>query len=214
MTLTFSMKLLESNSTIATNMLRALLPDLNKYFNKAVQGIQKNIPQILIRHIKAQPEYDSLINGKLKGEFGLADASSKLSSILSAIESGSVVQVKPLSISNGKIKGSVTFQMIKKDFSDLLSIGDGSFSTEKGSQLHWLKWLLTEGDSIIITDHTFVLGPHPGSRTGLGIMREFGGSSWRVPPEYAGTISNNWITRAIDSASQEIDKTLESLTRI
>lgn len=212
--LSFGVKLVGSNASIGRDMLQALLPDLQKYFNKVYNDMRNRIPQILISHIQAQPEYSSLMSGKLMAEFGLPDSSSRLSSILATIQNGAIVQTRPINISGGKIRGSVKLQMIQKDFSDLLSLGGASFTTEKGTNLPWLSWLLTEGDSIIISDYTFAIGAFPSSRTGMGIMREFGGSSWRVPPEFAGTISNNWITRAIDSASSDIEKELESLTRI
>lgn len=212
--LSFDINLVGTNASIAKDILRALLPDLQKYFDKVYREMRNNIPQILISHIKSQPEYSSLIGGKLMGEFGLPDAASRLSNILSTIESGAIIQTKPISISGSQIKGSIKLQMVQKDFSDLLSLGDASFTTEKGSNLQWLSWLLKEGDSIIIADYTFALGSFASSRTGMGIMRQFGGSSWRVPPEFAGTITNNWITRAIDSASSDIEKELESLTRI
>lgn len=212
--LSFDLKLTESNSTISRNILQALLPDLNKYFDKISSNIRKNISSILINHIKSQPEYDSLLSGKLMAEFGIPDAASRLSGILSTIENGSVVKTKPLRISGSQINGSVKLEMIQKDFADLLSLGEASFTTEKGSNLEWLRWLLIEGDTTIIADYTFVLGPSPSSRTGMGIMRQFGGSSWRVPPEFAGSVNNNWITRAINSASADIEKALQSLVRI
>lgn len=212
--LSFGIRLVDSNASIGKDILQALLPDLQKYFNDVYSKMQKNIPPILISHIISQPEYTALMNGKLMGEFGLPDAPSRLSNILSTIQSGAIIQTKKISISGSKINGSIKLQMVKQDFSDLLSLGDASFTTEKGSNLQWLSWLLTEGDSIIISNYVFVLGAFASSRTGMGIMREFEGSSWRVPPEFAGNINNNWITRAIDSASREIEKELELLTRI
>lgn len=213
-TLSFNMKLVGSNATIAQDMLSALLPDLNKYFSNIYNQLKQNIPPILINYIKAQPEYSSLMGGKLMAEFGLPDAGTRLSNILSTIENGAIVQTKPLSISGGKIRGSIKLQMVKKDFSDLLSLGDASFVTEKGSNLQWLQWLLIEGDTAIIADYGFIVGSFPTSRTGMGIMRQFGGAFWRVPPEFAGTINNNWITRAINEASTDIEKEIEKLARI
>jgi hypothetical protein len=213
-TLSFNVKLTESNNVIAQNMLKALLPEINKYFNDIYQNMKQNISNIVVNYIKAQPEYESLISGKLKAEFGLPDATSRINSILSAIESGAMVQTKPLSATGGKLRGSIKLQMIQKDFSDLLSLGDSSFTTEKGSNLEWLRWLLIEGDNIIISEYYFIAGPYSTSRTGMGIMHGFQGGSWRVPPEYAGNVNNNWITRAIDAASSDIQKELESLARI
>lgn len=212
--LSFGIKLVDSNDNISQNVLRALLPDINKYFDKAYEVMKEKIPAILIKHIKLQPEYDSLLNGALKAEFGLPDSSSRVGSIISAIENSVTIQTKPLSISGKQLKGSIKIQMIQKDFSELLSLGAASFTTEKGSELNWLQWLLIEGDSVIIADYSFVLGSFPSSRTGMGIMRQFGGPSWRVPPEFAGSINSNWITRAIDSAAADIQNELQSIERI
>jgi hypothetical protein len=41
-------------------------------------------------------------------------------------------------------------------------------------------------------------------------MKGSTGSVWRVPPEFAGNIKNNWITRAIDSAGPEIENLLQA----
>lgn len=212
--LKFNMKLLGSNSSIAKEMMNALLPDIEKYFDKVYAQMSRDIPDILISAIQAQPEYSALLGGTLQGEFGIPDPQNRLNEILSTIRSGQVVKRNPAKVSSNGIKGGIKLQMVKSDFSDLLSLGSASFDTEKGSRLDWLKWLLTEGDTIIISNYEFVIGPYPTSRTGLGIMRQFGGSGWRVPPEFAGTVRNNWITRAIDSASQSIESALQRVAKI
>jgi hypothetical protein len=211
MTLSFDLKIIENNNEISQKIIRALLPQINAYINKLYNNIKNIIPDIVINSIKNQPEYGALISGKLKAEFGLPDAGSRIEQILSTIKSGGNFVKLPTSINNGKIKGGIRLQMIQSDFKDLLSIGGASFVTEKGSQLDWLRWLLIEGDSVIISNYQFVSGPSQFSRTGLGIMKEFGGAFWRVPPEFAGNIKNNWITRAIDASSSEINNRLENL---
>ena len=57
------------------------------------------------------------------------------------------------------------------------------------------------------------------SRTGGPIMRK-GGDGWgiaasksRVPPEYSGTASNNFVTRAMDRMAPELEKKLTVLFR-
>ncbi len=35
-------------------------------------------------------------------------------------------------------------------------------------------------------------------------------NNWRVPPEFGGTQRNNWTTRAIESAEDEIINTIRS----
>lgn len=213
-TLALSVKVIESSSEIETRILEALLPDVTKFFTKVQNQLAQIIPNIIINSITNQPEYDSLLNGTLQYEFGLPDPASRLSEIISSIKDGSIVTVKPIVAKSSGISGGVKIQMIKKDFGDLLSLGGSSFVTEKGDRLDWLKWLLIEGDSVIVSDHIFIFGPSQYSRTGYGIMRQVGGGFWRVPPEYAGTINNNWITRAIESASSEIESQLQKLLEI
>lgn len=212
--LKFNMKLVGNNSSIAKDMMNALLPDIEKYLDKVYNRMSKDIPDILVSAIQSQPEYSALLGGTLQGEFGIPDPQSRLNEILDAIRTGQVVKRTPAKISANGIKAGIKLQMVKSDFADLLSLGSASFDTEKGTRLDWLKWLLTEGDTIIISNYEFLLGSYPNSRTGLGIMRQFGGSGWRVPPEYAGTVKNNWITRAIDSASQSIESALQSVSKL
>jgi len=212
-TLSFNLRLVGNNSAIAKDMLNALLPDVNNYFTKIYNSIKGRISLILIEHLQKQPEYVSIMSGELKGQFGLPDSSSRLQAILESIQNNGVVILNPLKITNNKLRGSIKLQMVQKNFEDLLSLGESSFTTEKGQKLDWLRWLLKEGDSIIISEYYFIAGPYSNSRTGLGIMHKFEGSSWRVPPEFAGTINNNWITRAINSASSDIENELQILAR-
>ena len=41
-------------------------------------------------------------------------------------------------------------------------------------------------------------------------MRLTPSGKWKIPSEFSGTITNNWITRAIDIASDSIDSILSS----
>jgi hypothetical protein len=209
--LQFSVKLVDNNSTISREIIKALLPDIQKYFNGIAAKISKSIPDLVINSIMNQPEYASLMSGALQYEFGLPDPANRLSEILSTIRANTQIINKSPQLKGNKISAGIKFSMIKSDFSDLLSLGGASLTTEKGSKLDWLDWLLKQGDSIIISDYNFIFGPSKYSRTGMGIMKEVTGGSWRVPPEFAGTINNNWITRAIDAASSDIDNLINKV---
>lgn len=211
--LSFSVKLIENNAVISQEIAKALLSDVTAYFNKIADKMKNAIPTIVVDNIINQPEYSALLNGILQYELGITNPASRLSEIIATIKSGAIINIKSPKIVSNKIFASIKLQMIQKDFADLLSIGSASFTSEKGSQIEWLRWLLLEGDSIIISDYNFILGPSKASRTGMGIMRQSSGGSWRIPPEYAGNITNNWITRGLDSATSQIDQFLETLTR-
>jgi hypothetical protein len=209
-----SVDLVETQSEIASKILQALLPDVSRYFDNVQKQLIDIIPNIIIDSIVNQPEYDALIGGTLQYEFGLPDPSSRLSEILETIRNGHVVKYKPVNIKSSSLAGGIKIEMVKKDFGDLLSLGSASLVTEKGEKLDWLKWLLIEGDNVIVSDHVFIFGASQYSRTGYGVMRQVGGGFWRVPPEYAGNMQNNWITRAIEAASSQIDKEIQRLLTI
>lgn len=213
MTLKFSLKVVENDAIIQQRIASALVSQVNKYLDNIYTNIKPKISEIIVNNLISQPEYQSLISGKLKGEFGIPDSNSRLSDILDTIKNGGMLTKKPTSVVNGKISAGIKLEMIKSDFVDLLSLGSASFTTEKGYQLDWLRWLLIEGDSVIIGDYSFIEGPSPYSRTGLGVMRKNMSAFWRVPPEFAGNIKNNWITRGIESASSQIDSLLEQLAK-
>ena len=204
------LKVVESTSQLATAALTALLPEVKAYFNKAVGSLSSQIGDIIVQKIKEQKEYVSLVGGELRIQFGLPDADSRIEQILQSIKSGQSLQLIQPAINGNKIVGKFKLEMVKSDFSDLLSVGAASLTTEKGTELPWLEWLLLQGDTVIITDYYFAIGPYATSRTGGGIMKGSTGSVWRVPPEFAGNIKNNWITRAIDSAGTEIQNLLQT----
>ena len=205
-----TLKVLETNQTIISRALAALLPQVETYLKNHVSGLESKIAEIVIASILNQPEYISLIGGALKYQFGLPDPERRVSDILETIRSGTNTRIIPSKISNGQISSGVVVEMIPSGFSDLLSLEASVLVTEKGAELNWLDWLLIQGDTAIVGEYRFALGSSPYSRTGMGLMIGGSGFSWRVPPEYAGNITNNWITRAIDQSQTAIESEIAS----
>lgn len=202
----------ESNADIESKILRALKPELNKYLEKVFNRVKPKILQTVTSAITNSPEYDSLLSGDLKYEFGLPDSSSRVASILKFWQN-IVVDYKKVSINNNKLSGGFSLSMIRGDYSDVLSSSAAVFTTEKGTDLNWLEWLLLFGNKTIIKDYVVEFGANPRSRTGKAIMRGVQKGKWSVPSEFAGTQNNNWITRAIDSVDSEINSILKEATR-
>jgi len=205
--------ILESNDEISQKILKALLPEVTKYFNKAFNQCKKEITTIVSNAIVSSPEYQSIMSGKLKYEFGLPDSGSRLASILSFWKYLDIQYDKPKIIKN-QINSYFTLSMIKSDYSDVLSSAAATFKTEKGSDLEWLQWLLLFGDKVIIKDYSVEIGPNPRSRTGNAVMVGNTRGRWGVPPEFSGTSQNNWITRAIDSADGAINELLNKCLKV
>ena len=63
--------------------------------------------------------------------------------------------------------------------------------------------MLLKGNAIIIKNYEVKFGPSPKSRSGDALMIQ-SSSSWRVPPEFAGTIKDNWTTRALNRIDNKI----------
>lgn len=204
----FTLTLLESDAQIANTINKLLADELKKILQKVGNEASTYIKNTIISSIKNQPEYASLLNGKLKYEFGLPDADSRVSSILQNIEKSLNISYQQPSYSVNGVSGGFVINMIPSDFNDILSLPASVFTTEKGTSLQWLKWLLLEGDNSIVFGYKFILGQNPFSRTGQGIMRTETSGVWRVPPEFAGSQDNNWITRAISATEDDINNYL------
>jgi hypothetical protein len=201
----YSLKLLESNSSIRKMILEALQEDVSQTINRAIPLISKQIQDLVRSAIRSSNEYQSLLSGKLRFEFGIPDTS-VVDQVIDAWVNNINVDIKKISITNTGLSGGFSVGMIASDFQDVLSLaGSQVTDTEKGYSLPWLQWLLLDGNKVLVKDYKVVLGPNPYSRTGYALMRENSSSGWRVPAEFAGTVSNNWVTRAIDSLSDDIN---------
>ena len=194
----FDLKLIESNGEISKNILKALIPDIDQYMKNSLQYIRSNLPSLIIEILENSDTYSALVGGQLQYEFGIPDPESKLNEILNIWTNNVIINYKSPSINSSQIKASFSVSIIRADFSDVLS-NDAALVIDslRGYSLPWLEWLLLEGNKTIVKNQQVVLRPSRFSRTGMALMQE-SNKSWKVPSQYAGTISNNWITRAID----------------
>jgi hypothetical protein len=200
-----SIKLLDSSSVISTKILGSIISHLQPAFTKTQQSLQQVLPKIVKEALILEPEYASLLSGQLRSELGVPDADSKIEQIFGAWSNNLLVQNRPLSIKGSGLSGGFSINIIKSDFSDILSLPAAVVvDSTSGSIIPWLQWLLIEGNQILIRDYKLRMGPNSRSRTGNAIMVSSTKDNWRVPPQFAGTINNNWVTRAIDRLDDSI----------
>jgi len=194
-----SIKLLDSPSVISIKILSAMISHLQPAFTKTQQSLQQVLPKIVKDALVLEPEYASLLSGQLRSELGIPDADSKIDQIFNAWSTNLLVENKPVSIKGSGLFGGFSINIIKSDFSDIISLPAAVVvDNTSGSIIPWLQWLLLEGNQILIRDYKLRMGPNSRSRTGNAIMVSSSKDNWRVPPQFAGTINNNWVTRAID----------------
>lgn len=207
----FTLKLVESNSAISQKIIDALLPQVRDFMVDSINKLKKELPPVIKSIVINTPEYESILNGKLKYEFGLPDSSSKLAGLLDLWSTNLSYSFKPPKKSKTQIVSNISVSAIKIDFSDVL-YSDYAIMYDglRGYALPWLEWLLLEGNKSIIRNYEVKFGSNRYSRTGNAIMKT-SSASWSVPSEFAGTISDNWITRAIDGAENEINDLLDRI---
>jgi hypothetical protein len=200
----FLLKLSDSPQKIEKDINAAIAEHINISVSKNKNKVQSRLQSALKVWIRNQPEIASLLDegvlGTLNAQFGLPNGAgiSALDAIVNSVARS--IQIK-LKINNNLSGSSVEIFVQPQDFQNLLSLSIGHVVTEKSTDLHWLNWLLTMGDTVIITGYSYSAKSGFG-RSGGGTMS--GGGSWRIDPKYSGTIENNFITRAFEGKDKEI----------
>lgn len=206
----YELVLLESDSTIRKSILQALRPLVDQALSKTVAALRRPLVDLIKSALISEPEYSSLISGQLRSELGIEDVGNvdiAVNNIANSIE----INQKQVTINNLGLSGGMELKIInQQDFGGALSDSSAFVNdTERGYSLPWLEWLLLKGNSILIRKFEVKFGPNPRSRSGNAIM--IGSSSnWRVPPEFAGTVRDNWTTRAIDRIDSQILQLIEN----
>lgn len=201
----------ESLGKIQNVMLSAFSLFINKKLransSKFVNRISARIPS----WIREQPEVHSLLEegvpGSLNAQFGLVQGQAErfVDKIIEIITQSVLISFTDL---DRNFKGSVSFTYLPKTFAELIHLEEGSTVSEKGAVLDWSNWLLLAGDQTIVTSYHYLAKEGVGRSEG-GIMVPKG--VWRVPPQYSGTSTNNFITRAFEGRDAEIQELLKDL---
>ncbi len=193
------------NSQLKEFVLEEVKQQLAVAFSGSVEPIKNRLQDMCDGIIRGSKEYESLLNGDLLGELGVPGVKSRLDLIVSTVKNSLQVAYQPITKRGGNLTGGLIISILKADFQDILTSNAASYTTEKGQIIPWLDWLLLQGDRIIVLGYdavfTTTVVEQLRSRTGLALMKK--GSGWRVPPEFSGTIKNNWLTRAFDFDSIE-----------
>tara|TARA_R100000008_G_C3586611_1_gene172929 strand:- start:2389 stop:3042 length:654 start_codon:yes stop_codon:yes gene_type:complete len=199
-------KLLESQAEINKKIVKQLATSLNSAVMGAVPTIASQIKNLVRTAITSAPEYNELSGGSLQAELGVPSSESRLARILDVWLGSMQISKKPVRASGNRIVGGISISMIKDDFSDVLGTAEASYTTAKGIRIPWLRWLLIAGDETkLVADYVFTEDTSFGnSRTGLGLMRSQRGGRWHVPREFAGTIKNNFVTRALSKLETQV----------
>ena len=199
-------KLVESQAEINRRIVKQIASSLNAAVTSAIPVISSKIKDAVKTAITSSREYGELLGGSLQAELGVPDSGSKLARILDIWLASMKISKTPIRASSGRIVGGISIVMIREDYADVLGTSEASYTTLKGRKIPWLKWLLIAGDDTkLVADYVFTDDVSRGnSRTGLGLMRSQRGGRWHVPREFAGTIKNNFVTRALSTLESQV----------
>jgi len=205
-----TVKLLGSNQEIQRNINKAIAEHFNKIIRNKNRKILGKLKFSVDNWVRSQPEIESLLSegqsNSLNAQFGIrsGNGESAVEAIVSAVVDATQINIKKL---NEKLEGGIDFLFQPKDFQNLLALPQGHTITEKGADLHWLDWLLTAGDRIVVVGYKYK--PDSEGRSGGGVME--GGGSFRVDPKFSGTLENNFITRALSGNDKELSATISEI---
>lgn len=205
----FSLKILDDNNSIKLQILNELKDLINKALIKSINKIEPKSRILLRQALRNEPEYYSLINGDLRKEFGIQDTSNVDIAIDNMVNSMNIT-IDKASLRGSSISGGLILTVIPKNLTSI--IDDSSafvVDADRGYSLPWLEWLLVRGGEIIVRNFEVKYTRSSRSRSGEAIMIS-SGKNWRVPSEFAGTINNNWITRALSRIEDKLVSLLRS----
>ena len=192
--------------TIERKLSQGIAEQFNNKLRLSVDKIKRDLKALVRDLLKVSPEIQSLRNGELRGAFGIPKEIDPTLEIIEAIVASVDVEFKLVRGGRGGVSGGLAIEIQPKDLSNLLNLPNAKVVTEKGTALPWLKWLLTLGDKIIITE--FEVEYKDGSgRSGLASMSE--GGTFRVNPSFSGTEENNFITRAFKGSDDKISRIIK-----
>lgn len=207
-----SVQIIDSVASVKKKVNTAIANHMNKLIPKNRDRVEAQIKNQIRGWIEEQPEVASIKAqgglGSLNAQFGLMPGipSATMEAIIQALISS--IDVKFTKI-NKKVRGGIEFRIQGNVILRILNIPTGTIITEKGTPLNWLEWLLTRGSEVIVAGYTYTPAPGQG-RSGGGTMT--GGSVFRVEPtSFAGTVDNNFITRAFSGRSKELSRILRIL---
>ena len=199
------------SSKFQSNVLREITKKIRRQAPKMKITITDSIRRVVREALVSTPEYQSIVQGKLRAELGIPEADSRIISVIDEWVNNIKVTVKagtsPLLL--------IDIGIIRQDYGDVLSLPAAQYnyaSSRSQGQIPWLKWLLLEGDKRIISKYEFVSNPKR-SRTGMGVMVSKERGFWQVPPEFSGTSVNNFATRAFGNIDNIIDNIIEQAVK-
>lgn len=197
------LKVTDPHKKIVDSILIAMGSHVNSAIFVATPHIKKSVKDLVRTAIVTSPTYLSLANGILRSDLGVVDSITDMNNIIDIWMSEVEVEVKLFVVHGNRFTGGLKVNIIDASFQNVLNVSS-SFYQSNLHRIEWLKWLLTSGSASIIRDYMVSYEISPFSRTGGAIMRGSSGSNFSINPAFAGTPTDNFVTKAMHGIKDNI----------
>ena len=206
--------LVETDKQIAQLILQDMVTQLNRIIPTKLKSIDSRVRQATFNFIQNTSTYESLVGGELAGHFGIPirGRQNRIDNIVAAVSNRMEISYKPIVLRAGRLAHGLRFGVLMTDLSEVLGLPEANILTEKGQILPWLDWLLVLGDTIEISEYEIQFRMGKG-RSARAIMIADNAGSWRVPPEFSGTLNDNWLTRAFKNNINAYSSIIENIIK-
>ena len=211
-----------SPSEFKKMVMQAIADHINSIAIKIAADVTETIKPLVYDAVHDCHEMQALRSSDLRAAMGLnpSQARDVSKQIAESVSSSLIVESGKVTPKNLSTMISIYVQPAGLD--NVLSVGGSTvdYTSTEGKQvtIPWLDWLLTEGDRILVSGFALELGQGLGRSWG-GRMVEAPTGSWRIEPQYAGTLTDNFVTRALaekkleSAISKEIMKSVNKRTK-
>lgn len=179
-------------------ILKEFVAQLNTAMVASYNDIFIKVRNYTAKLIRYSDFVEGLRQPELRGSFGIrpSDVGTTRTDIVEDVRRDTYIIYKPFKIIGKNIEGG-WLMGIGKNYSESLKNNPACQTyTEKGVTIPWMKWTLEIGNSVVIADFRCKFQRGLG-RSGFAIMVPDTAIGYRVPPQFAGTPIDNWITRTI-----------------
>lgn len=211
MPIDYKVKLNVTSKKLFNDFSKLLARDINNSIEQSIIQFEKELPEALKIAIEKTDVYRALVIGDLRPELGFSydtHGIEEIDSIISELVNQVEISHSPIKIDKNGPSGFIYLRAVRKDLGDAVDMPEAIVNSNEFI-LPWLEWLSFEGDQILVSDYSIMYGTFKPehSRSGKAIMRKSKGF-WRMPPEYAGTEDDNWLSRAIDRGNSDIQSVI------
>lgn len=176
-----------------------------KFTGTISDDVKFQIGVLILKALMDSPTTQELLSGKLRDDLGLFGnlVNSTIEAIAKHITDGMEIEAPK----KGKKLPTIKLKFMAQDVNKIIKVPGASFQS-KGGSVDWLEWLLTRGTQIIISDYWIFSEAEGKTRSGgKKVMQKISKTPrdpFRIDPKHAGTVKDNFVTRALDSIKDDI----------